>query len=96
MRMSADIVQRIDSLTSVADDDLSAGKGDGTHAALGNVGQGHDGLENAFAHLGRRPGAQGSAHFNRDPSLDALNLCAAFTQPHVGRRREREKVFPGA
>jgi hypothetical protein len=83
--MSADIVQRIDAFTSVADDDLPPGKGDGTHAALGNLGEGHDGLENRFAHLGRSSGC-GSAHFNRDPMSKALNLCGALTDPHVGLR----------
>jgi hypothetical protein len=35
--MTADIVQRVDTFLGVADDDLSSSKGDGAHAALGNI-----------------------------------------------------------
>jgi len=75
--MTADIVQREDAFLGVADDDLSPVQSHGAHAALGDVGQRKGLLELRIAH-GRRGARVRSAHFNRDPSPGALNLCAAL------------------
>ena len=53
MCVSADVIERMDPFTSVANEDLPPGQGGGTHAALGNVAEGHEGLENGLAHSGR-------------------------------------------
>jgi hypothetical protein len=53
MRMCADIVQCIHPFAGVANQDLAACHDGGAHAALGNIGERHDRLENGFGHLGR-------------------------------------------
>lgn len=78
MRVCADIVERVNPLASVADHDLAPSQGDGTHAALGDVGEWHDGLETGFAHFGVCFRIVEGAHFNRDLRRDALNLSAVW------------------
>jgi len=87
MRVRADIVERIESFASVADHDLPTCERDGAHAPLGDVGEGHDGLETGFAHFCGVFFAGRSAHFNRDPRPPALNLSAGLLE--WGARRVR-------